>query len=284
MPTKNTLIRPPVAIGRFYPQNKDQLENVVPVYLRAGQAVKKPPQQEPWAYMLPHAGYMYCGTVLGATLAYAHLPETLIILCPNHTGRGKPLGVWPEGAWQMPLGLFPIAEDIVDLLTEGGSFAKDTLSHANEHSIEVLLPFCYYACGEKCPSIVPICVGTHSSPLLHKAAEELCFVLTTLAKQGRSVGVIVSSDMNHYESHDVCMAKDARALERIQAADADGLLDVCAKDNITMCGAAPMALLLMSALGSTLTTTIVAHTSSAEASGNYRQTVGYAGLHIHKAS
>ena len=62
----------------------------------------------PWGLMLPHAGYVYCGRVLGATLAGVELPRTLIVLCPNHTGRGQTLGVWPEGAWLTPLAPLPV--------------------------------------------------------------------------------------------------------------------------------------------------------------------------------
>ena len=270
-------IREPVAIGRFYPQNKDQLEAVIPSYLSEGTAAG----QKPWAVLLPHAGYVYCGKVLGATLHGLTLPDTLIILCPNHTGRGKPFGVWPEGSWKMPFGLFPVEHEIASRLTLGGLFQADYLSHLGEHSIEVLLPFLYYACGMKRPSIVPVCIGVHDPVLLQKAAQDLQALLAALEAEGRAVGLIVSSDMNHFESHEVCMRKDDLALQRIQASDPGGLLAVCAKEHITMCGVGPCALAMYAAqaLG-TFSSTLIAHTSSAEASGNYRQTVGYAGLHF----
>lgn len=44
--------------------------------------------------ILPHAGHVYCGRVLGATLAGVELPRTLVILCPNHTGRGLALALF----------------------------------------------------------------------------------------------------------------------------------------------------------------------------------------------
>ncbi|MBQ7738364.1 MAG: AmmeMemoRadiSam system protein B [Desulfovibrionaceae bacterium] len=281
-----TVIREPVAIGRFYPQNRDQLEECIPAYFQAGLELlaetKQPtPTTPPWAILLPHAGYVYCGKVIGATLGKIKLPETLIILCPNHTGRGQPFSVWPDGFWKMPFGNFPIATDIVKLITQNQLFVPDYLSHLNEHSIEVLLSFLFYSCGQKLPAIVPISIGTHNQQALQAAGLEMARVLKKLESENRQVGLIISSDMNHYEDHETCMAKDNLALEKIINNDPDGLLQVCSEKNITMCGVAPTALMLYAAKYLLpLKPKVIYHTSSAEASGNFRQTVGYAGLHF----
>ena len=181
----------------------------------------------------------------------------------------------------MPLGFFPVDEEIVQILTRGGLFESDYISHLGEHSIEVLLPFIYYACGQKIPKIVPICVGTHDPKRLARAAGNLVSVWQNLSHAGKKLGLIISSDMNHFESHEVCMKKDALALERILAGDPDGLLAVCSKEKITMCGVGPCALSLYAAkiLGN-FSSRLISHTTSAEASGNFNQTVGYAGLHF----
>ena len=95
------LIRNPVAAGRFYPAAPAALIREVRACLDAGAAIRRPGVQgasapaeteavsRPWGLMLPHAGYVYCGRVLGATLAGVELPRTLVVLCPNHTGRGQ---------------------------------------------------------------------------------------------------------------------------------------------------------------------------------------------------
>ncbi|MBQ7618143.1 MAG: AmmeMemoRadiSam system protein B, partial [Desulfovibrio sp.] len=89
------IIREPVAIGRFYPQNKEQIAEVVPAYFAKVRPQIKDKPAQPWAVLLPHAGYFYCGEVLAATLTDLELPETIMLICPNHTGRGKAFGVWP---------------------------------------------------------------------------------------------------------------------------------------------------------------------------------------------
>lgn len=276
------MIRQPVAIGRFYPQNAEQLHEAIPYYFALARAERKEiVPKNPWALMLPHAGYVYCGKVIAQTLLDVCLPEELIILCPNHTGRGKPLGVWPKGAWRMPFGDCPVSEDLASFLTKNEIFVPDYLSHQNEHSIEVLLPFLYYACGQKTPHIVPVCIGTQNPDYLKLASLELSRLLNGAKSQGRHIGLIVSSDMNHYEDHETCMRKDNLALHEIFQGNGESLLAVCARENITMCGVAPMAMALFCAdHAGKREVTLLAHTSSAEASGNFRQTVGYAGVHI----
>lgn len=103
------LIRNPVAAGRFYPAAPADLIREVRACLDAGAAIRRPGVQDasapaeteavsrPWGLMLPHAGYVYCGRVLGTTLAGVELPRTLVVLCPNHTGAGPGLGRLARG-------------------------------------------------------------------------------------------------------------------------------------------------------------------------------------------
>ena len=277
------IVREPVAIGRFYPQNRDQVEAALAAFGKTGPAryPVEPGTVQPWALLLPHAGYIYCGNVLAATLANLKLADTLLIFCPNHTGRGRPLSVWPDGAWRTPVGEFPVAADLCKELASHDAFTLDYAAHMGEHAIEVLLPFLYSTKGSL-PAIVPVCVGTQNPDKLKQAGQELAGFLQSLEARQLSYGVIISSDMNHYEDHTICLAKDDLALARIAAADSDGLLTVCREQSISMCGVAACALVMYAArqLG-TLKSQLVAHTSSAEASGNYRQTVGYAGLRFY---
>lgn len=89
------LIRRPVVAGRFYAADAGVLAHEVRVCLEAGAAAAEGGvAASPWGLMLPHAGHVYCGRVLGATLAGVELPRTLVILCPNHTGRGRALALF----------------------------------------------------------------------------------------------------------------------------------------------------------------------------------------------
>ncbi|MDE5879966.1 MAG: AmmeMemoRadiSam system protein B, partial [Desulfovibrio sp.] len=236
---------------------------------------------EAWGCMLPHAGYVYSGAVAGATLAGLALPRRLVVLCPNHTGRGQPLGVWPGGEWLTPLGAVTVDEPLAKALAgTGAGFAADVHSHLGEHSIEVLLPFLQAAGGASGPlSIVPVCVGTRHPGALARAGAALASVLDR--PENADVGVVVSSDMNHYENVRRTEQKDALALERALAADPEGLMRVVEEADISMCGAAPLALALHAGghLGR-LRVELAAHDTSATASGDTAHTVGYAGLRL----
>lgn len=280
------LIRRPVVAGRFYPGDPEALAAEVDGYVGASRArdaagADSPADagdSRPRAVMLPHAGYVYCGAVIGAVLAGAELPRTLVLLGPNHTGAGAPLSVWPEGAWLTPLGPVPVDGGLAARIHSRRPFAADVAAHAGEHSLEVLLPFLQRLPGGV-PRIVPICVGVGDPDVLRAAGGILA---DAVRESGEGdVAFVVSSDMNHYESESATLEKDDAALERVLACDPDGLLEVVARRRISMCGAAPMALAL-SALKSLsdapLRARLVMHDTSATVSGDAAHCVGYAGV------
>lgn len=271
------LLRQPVVHGRFYPASPDGLARETAAYLAdsQGQAPKKP-----WGVMLPHAGYMYCGKVIGKTLSGVELAQRLIVLCPNHTGRGAQLGVWPSGAWLLPGGSVPVDETLAhELCNSGGGYEADTASHFGEHSIEVILPFLRALAGDKLKGVVPVCVGTRNPKILERAG--LCLASVLARPENSDAGLVISSDMNHYENEKRTLEKDNLALACALGADPDALLATVAREKISMCGAAPLALALYAAhaLGK-LSVELAAHDTSASASGDYDRTVGYAGLRI----
>lgn len=277
-------VRQPVVAGRFYPGNPEALRRTVRGFLSASEDAALPGRsRRAWGCMLPHAGYVFSGAVAGATLDGLTLPRRLVILCPNHTGRGQPLGVWPGGAWLTPLGQVPVDEALAGaLIAAGGGFSPDVQSHLGEHSIEVLLPFLQVTRvgAEKAPAVVPVCVGTRHPGALARAGEALAALLAR--PENADVGVVVSSDMNHYENVRRTEQKDSLALERALAADAGGLLRVVEEADISMCGAAPLAIALHAAtrLGD-LRVELAAHDTSATASGDTQHVVGYAGLRLY---
>lgn len=292
--------RMPVVAGQFYPAAPDVLQAEVRSFLAAGKnySANAPldPSHKPSAslcgLMLPHAGHVYCGKVLGATLASpwrnstvgASLPERLVILCPNHTGRGAPLAVWPQGSWRTPLGNMPVDAALAAALCESGGFVPDMQAHLDEHSLEVLLPFlqCLPPPQGKPDAtriITPVCVGTMQHKTLLQAGLALADTVRQCEKLGDRVGIIVSSDMNHFDNQESTMLKDALALTQALACDPEGLLAVVERHKITMCGAAPMALALFAAhaLGEPWAE-LCLYDTSATASGDTRRVVGYAGL------
>ena len=49
------------------------------------------------AVVVPHAGYIYSGGVAGKTFSSVAVPDQVVILGPNHHGRGHVAAVRPGG-------------------------------------------------------------------------------------------------------------------------------------------------------------------------------------------
>ncbi len=263
-------IRHPAVAGRFYPGDSNILFHDVRSYLSTP-AVAGPAL----GCVAPHAGYVYSGSVTGAVFAQVDLPRRIIVLCPNHTGKGRPLAIMSQGAWQTPLGQAPIDSALADALKERFSLlTEDADAHRNEHAIEVELPF-LQACRPDF-SFVPIALGTGQFEVLEKLGEA---VADTVQAQSDKILIIASSDMNHYENDAVTRVKDHKAIERMLALDARGLFDVVMREDISMCGFGPAVVMLTAAkrLGAT-SAELVKYATSGDVSGDREMVVGYAGV------
>ncbi|MHC1787967.1 AmmeMemoRadiSam system protein B [Solidesulfovibrio sp.] len=265
-------IRQPVVAGRFYPGDSAALRQDTAGYLALAEA---PSGRPTLLAMAPHAGAMYSGAVAGRTIGAAGLADTLLLLGPNHTGRGAPLAVWPSGSWRIPGDDVPVDAALAEaLLAAAPGLTPDREAHLAEHSLEVLLPFLRLARPD-C-RIVPVAVA---EPDLAVLAATAAAVAGVLAGWSRPVSVIVSSDMSHYVPHDIAKKRDTLALARMLALDPEGLYRVVREAGITMCGVLPMVLglFVVLALGAG-SARLAAYATSAEASGDYGQVVGYAGV------
>lgn len=275
-------IRQAIVAGRFYPAEASALMQEVHTHL-----VPEEKREPALMAMLPHAGYIFCGEVLGATLARITLPSTLVLLGPNHTGRGAPLSVWPEGQWLTPLGPVEVHSELAAaLIGSGVGFQPDTQAHAFEHSLEVLLPFLQvHTPGLR---IVPIAVAGLSMPQLQRAGQALAAAMQQEdARRGtgqdasRSVGMVVSSDMNHFANHEQTVQLDKMALEQLLRMDEQALAATVHREKISMCGIHPACLALSACRAFKAQESVfVKHTTSGAVSGDLEKVVGYAGVYV----
>jgi MEMO1 family protein len=72
----------------------------------------------------PQTGSIYSGDIVGVVYSQIEVPETVILLGPNHTGLGQNISVMIEGAWSMPIGNIPIDEALATQLCKETSLAK----------------------------------------------------------------------------------------------------------------------------------------------------------------
>lgn len=265
-----TLVRRPAVAGRFYPAQPEVLLHDIQSYLvGAGTKVRA------FGCVVPHAGYMYSGHVAGAVYAHLEMPGRFVILCPNHTGMGKPIAVMTKGSWDTPLGQVQVDEALSSALLDCCKVAsEDADAHRAEHALEVQLPF-LQALRKKF-TFVPITVGVGSFEPLHALGEALGKIVGAVKEP---VLIVASSDMNHYESDAITRQKDSKALERILALDERGLFDVIMHEDISMCGYGPTVAMLTAGkmLGAT-SAELVKYATSGDISGDRNMVVGYAGV------
>lgn len=267
-----TTLRHPAVAGRFYPRNPDELRAEVQTYLSAPDT--QPPVRA-IGCIAPHAGYMYSGHVAGAVFARLEIPHRVFVLCPNHTGMGRALAMFSEGAWETPLGAVPVDVELATALKERfQALNEDWAAHKAEHAAEVELPFLQIRQPEL--SFVPIALGTGQLEVLEELGKALADVI---AAQKDPVLIVASSDMNHYESDTVTRAKDHRAIERILSLDPHGLHEVVTHQDISMCGYGPAVAMLTAArqLGAKRAE-LVKYATSGDVSGDRDTVVGYAGV------
>ncbi len=264
------MYRLPIASGSFYPGRKEELENALKALMEDCSG-----RQKALGVISPHAGYVYAGRVMGSVFARIEIPGTVVILAPNHTGRGTPFSVWPEGSWRTPLGDTSIDEELVNEILETCELLeKDKAAHQNEHSAEVILPFLQYSNPQV--KIVVIVVGSGNFEKLNIVGKSIADVLKKIRPDTL---VVASSDMTHYESRQSADKKDKTAIAEIVALREEGLYRVVRELDVSMCGVSPViSMLVCSKERDAAKAELIKYETSGETTGDYKQVVGYAGV------
>lgn len=265
--------------GSFYPANADELRRTIGSLL-AKAKVDRSIARGTVSFVAPHAGYQYSGSVaaytynLIASREAEKKTETFIVVGPNHTGMGEPIAVSMQD-WRTPLG---VVKNDVELSKQivGSShvISSDEDAHREEHSVEVQLPFLQSVADS--PKCVFICMGDQS----YDASMELVSAIEkAAARLRRSVTVIASSDMDHYESAKLAEAKDLPALKALETIDARLFNALIKKNNDSACGYGPMTVSALYAFDNGARKgTLLKYGNSGEATGDFKSVVAYASM------
>jgi len=267
-------IRKPAVAGQFYPLSSQELKEQISAFID-----KKAVPQDAIACMLPHAGYVYSGLVAGQTVSRIKIKDKIILLGPNHTGYGAGFSIMTEGAWQTPLGEIKIDSALAkQLLNSSSHLEDDQLAHQSEHSLEVELPFLQYFKDDF--KIVPITILSDDCDALKETGKEIASAIKQAGIKDSTL-LVASSDMTHYEPLAQAQKKDKEAIEAILELNEDKLIEKVKKLNITMCGYAPVIIMLAAAkaLGAT-NGKLIKYQTSGEITRDNDSVVGYAGIII----
>ena len=173
----------------------------------------------------------------------------------------------PSADWFVtPLGRVAIDQARIRELTERFDFlGRSDASHAEEHSLEVHLPFLQMALDDF--QLVPLVVGDIDPHELKGMVDAML--------DDRDALVVVSSDLSHYHRYD-----EARTIDTATVASMERLAwrDLGPE---RACGFIPVSALLMSAAARGLTVSAVDVRNSGDTAGPKDRVVGYASLVVY---
>jgi len=259
------LVRSAAVAGAFYPAEPDILARDVRQFLDAvpHRMSALAPLALPKAIIAPHAGYIYSGPIAASVYARLtgarHQITRVVLFGPSHRVAFPGLAVPSSDRFETPLG--PVSLDrqaIAGLLQIPGVITLDA-AHAQEHSLEVHLPFLQILFDNI--SLIPVVVGEAHPDLVAKALETVW--------GGEETLVVISSDLSHYQAYDVARQLDLRTSQAIERLD----LEAIAYDQA--CGRLPIAGLLIQAKRHGLTAETVDLRNSGDTAGPRDKVVGY---------
>lgn len=256
----NQPIRPAAVAGMFYEGDPARLAADVRSLLTKDAETSRPP---PKAIMAPHAGYIYSGPIAGTVysrLAPWHATiRRVILLGPTHRVAVRGLAVPSTQFFATPLGKVRIDREALDAIADLAQVVVSDVAHAQEHSLEVQIPFLQTVLDDF--ALLPLAVG-HATP------QEVAEVIERLWG-GPETLVVVSSDLSHYLPYATANRVDHDTCEHILRFDAH-------IDPEQACGAYPINGLLLAARRHGLQPELLDLRNSGDTAGDKSRVVGYA--------
>lgn len=218
--TARNVVRLPAVAGDFrgfYPSTPSILSEQVGELIDTADA--KPTTGELIGLIAPHAGYAYSGHVAGN--AYKLLEgksfDTVILIGLSHRYRVQGAAIYAHGAFRTPLGDIEIdAELAARIIERSDTVVELPEAHADEHSLEVQLPFLQWSCSSL--RIVPILLQDDSPENVHSLSQAIA-----QAVGDKSVLLIGSTDLCHYPEYKEAVKSDRVVVEAIKHFDTDYL-------------------------------------------------------------
>jgi AmmeMemoRadiSam system protein B len=259
--------RPPAVAGLFYPDDAHELRDVVSGYLRQHSTATA--AASPKALIVPHAGYIYSGgTAAAAYATVASLRQEIrrvVLIGPSHRVYLRGMAVPAASSFATPLGNIEIDQTLKASLLQSGAVLESDTPHAQEHSLEVQLPFLQLLFDDF--TLLPLVLGSVSPEHVATALANVWGDSATL--------VLVSSDLSHYHAY-------AQA-QQIDAATSAAILrreTTLAGDQA--CGAVGINGLLYLAGQRQLPISEIARCNSGDTAGDRTRVVGYGAFAVHE--
>lgn len=254
-------VRPSAVAGAFYPHSRQILERDVNSLLKEVQPSTR--LDVPKAMIVPHAGFIYSGPT--AAIAYAQLAAArdtitrVVLLGPVHRVPVRGLALPDADVFETPLGNVSLDQQAIDAISAMPQVSISAAAHAQEHSLEVQLPFLQTVLGDF--KLVPLAVG-NATP------NEVAAVLDVLWG-GPETLIVISSDLSHFLPYRVAQSVDHQTVQSIL--DLQGPIT-----HDQACGGTPINGLMLSAERHNLYPQLLDMRNSGDTAGDKERVVGYA--------
>ena len=257
-------IRKDAVAGQFYPASSTEIEAMIEHYnkiLDENLKEKEVLNLIPRAIIVPHAGYVY--SAFTANFAYRLLANThakrVVVIGPSHRVYLKGTSVSDYDSYETPFGDLPIDNTLIQDLKEkfGLIFAPE--AH-QEHSTEVQMPFIKrYDPDAK---VVELVYGDENPARLAEVVDYLLEDPDTV--------VVISTDLSHYYDIEKANRLDSICMQAVADLNPAELHQGC-----EACGKIGVEAMLIAAKKRGLKPVLLDYRTSADASGDTSQVVGY---------
>ncbi len=263
MTAPHSFSRPAAVAGAFYPGDASALDGAVRGYL--AKASDAAGTVAPKAIVVPHAGYVYSGALAARVFAMlqpaADKINRVVLLGPCHRVPLRGLAASAATAIATPLGDVPIDMTGLEKVLKLPMVQISEESHAQEHSLEVQLPFLQVMLADF--SLLPLVVGDATGGQIADVLDAVWGGPETL--------IVISSDLSHFLDYDGAHRIDAKTRAAIERLDPDSIGDEQA------CGRIPLKGLLEAARRRDMRVETVGLCNSGDTAGDRDRVVGYGG-------
>ncbi|WP_309496278.1 AmmeMemoRadiSam system protein B [Sulfurovum sp.] len=251
-------VREPAVEGQFYPSSSNEIISTIKVYnAKDNQNINLNTR----AVIVPHAGYIYSGFTANKALRLLRNVEIerVVVIGPSHRVAFKGISAAMFDSYETPLGGFPIDKTFITGLSKSFDIKFVPQAH-HEHSTEVQMPFIKYYRPDT--SIVELVYGEEDSANLAKIIDHLL--------EDKNTAVVISTDLSHYYDIDKANRLDNICLDAVKTLDITRLKKGC-----EACGKIGIEAMLIAAKHRGLKPIILDYRTSADASLDRSEVVGY---------
>jgi AmmeMemoRadiSam system protein B len=257
-------MRTDAVAGQFYPDSAAEITKMIERYNKIVDENLKDKSilaLKPRAVIVPHAGYVY--SAFTANFAFRLLANThakrVVVIGPSHRVYVQGTSVSDYDSYETPFGALPIDKALVkDLEAKFGLIFAPEAHH--EHSTEVQMPFVKYYDPDA--HVVELVYGDENPARLAE-------VIDYLLDDPQTV-VVISTDLSHYYDIEKANRLDSICMQAVAELDPTKLHQGC-----EACGKIGVEAMLLAAKKRALKPILLDYRTSADASGDESQVVGY---------